>query len=235
MKGHIIKKLPIYFWINFFAYISIFISFAVFVFLNEGIVVGDKNAHIATIHFPQLFYFVLFCLIFGFPFVVTEVPSFLKFAWRKKFITVFTFILFFVIIHFNTLEHSYLLADNRHYTFYIWNKFYRKYNWFRYVLIPIYYFGFYALSSKLNVFYNKSFALTYFITTAIILVLQKMIEIRYFLIPYIFLRVQITKLSKWQIVLEFVIFNVINALTFNIFFTKDIYWPDFEEAQKLIW
>lgn len=138
-----------------------------------------------------------------------------------------------LIIRYNTIVHPYLLADNRHYTFYIWNRFYGKHLIIRYLLIPVYIFGLFVISKSLS----QSIGLKIFfvISTVLTICLQSLLEIRYFLIPFLILRLQSKRIIKKWSILEFIINIVINYVTFTIFFTREIKWDDFVEPQRLIW
>ncbi|CAK1597981.1 unnamed protein product [Parnassius mnemosyne] len=74
-----------------------------------------------------------------------------------------------------------------------------------------------------------------FDSTFVVVALQKMIDIRYFLVPYIILRLRFVRPTYEIVSFEFIWYLIINALTFNVFFTKEIYWKDFEYAQRIIW
>ncbi|KAJ8986259.1 hypothetical protein NQ317_009968 [Molorchus minor] len=148
----ILMNMPPEFILDCASYFSVFIALAVFIYDNGSIVVGDKTAHEAVIHIPQLFYFSIFCMIFAWPYFVCEVKSFIVFAIRHKLVIIASVVLGLVIVHFNTLVHPYLLADNRHYFFYIWNRFYGKYQFVRYVMVPVYIFAWYAI---IKMIYNK--------------------------------------------------------------------------------
>lgn len=234
-NGETLKKLKLKVWTNILVYLIILFSFGLFIIINGGITVGDKSAHVATLHIPQLFYFSLFCIIFGWPYLLENIPFFIKYVNRNKILTLLFIAAFAAAVYCNTLEHAYLLADNRHYTFYIWNRFYRQYYWFRYAIIPVYYFGICSLLLNINRNCNSLYALTYFCCVAMVLLLQKMIEIRYFFIPYIIFRINVKNVLWCQLLAEFVFYIVINIVTFDLFFTKNIYWPDFDYIQKLIW
>ena len=47
----------------------------------------------------------------------------------------------YVIIRYNTLVHPYLLADNRHYTFYVWKRFFEVHDMAKYAFAWIYILG----------------------------------------------------------------------------------------------
>lgn len=220
---------------NTYCYVITIVIFLVFVALNGSIVVGDKAAHKPVIHIPQLFYFSLFCLVFAWPHFINLIIPFMKYVSKQMLAIFFIIMSMIIIVHYNTLIHPYLLADNRHYTFYIWKRFYQNIIWFRYIITPVYLFGIYAI---INSVYNKkdvTFALFYIPCTIVVLILQKMIEVRYFLIPFIFLRSRIYCTSYKLLFMEMFTYLLINFVTLTIFFKKDIYWTDFDYAQKLIW
>lgn len=214
---------------------SILLSFAIFLYVNGSIVIGDKKAHEATIHVPQLFYFLLFYGVFGLSYVLAKFISTLKLIFSNKVNVILLSIIFAIIVHYNTIVHPYLLADNRHYTFYIWNRWFGKYDFAVYATIPIYIFLLFSLYDNLKDHNCISFLLPYCICVFLALALQKLVEIRYFLVPYIILRLRFARPSFKVVVMELLWYIAINVLTFNIFFTKEIKWTDFDEVQRIIW
>lgn len=137
-----------------------------------------------------------------------------------------------IVVRYNTIVHPYLLADNRHYVFYIWNRFYGR-SIVRYLLIPVYIFGLYVICKSLNgTIGSKIF---FFISTVLTICLQSLLEVRYFLIPFILLRLQTKNLNKKWSILEFIIHLAVNYITFTIFFMREIKWADFVEPQRIIW
>ncbi|KAL1612252.1 glucosyltransferase [Paraconiothyrium brasiliense] len=141
-----------------FPYIVLLIFFAGFVLWNGGVVLGDKSAHVATIHLPQMLYiwpyFVFFSLPLTFPSLLQPVLAVLPKQPRSlietnltgpstptapSFITAVLFNAFaFVAVHFNTIVHPYTLADNRHYVFYVF-RILLRHPIVRYLAIPVYY------------------------------------------------------------------------------------------------
>ncbi|XP_050314303.1 putative Dol-P-Glc:Glc(2)Man(9)GlcNAc(2)-PP-Dol alpha-1,2-glucosyltransferase [Anthonomus grandis grandis] len=235
--GRVLKKTTIDFWLNASCYIAVLIFFLVFCLLNGGIVVGDKNAHSVSINIPQIFYFSLFCLVFAWPYFLGEVFNFFKFARCNKLLIVGLIAIFGSIVHFNTIVHPYLLADNRHFIFYVWSRFYGKYWWFRYALIPIYIFSLYVIIKTL---WNKndfSFFFMFVVGVSALLISQSLLELRYFLVPYVIIRLKMKNLGKKRIhlCLEFFFYLVVNILTYNIFFKKTLYWSDIPYPQRIIW
>ncbi|EMF08435.1 glycosyltransferase family 59 protein [Sphaerulina musiva SO2202] len=137
--------------------ITIFLSFIIW---NGGVVLGDKSNHVATVNLPQMLYIWPFITFFSWPLLL---PRFLmaalallsrigqlahleplllfkrrNFLPRPHLILLFT-LLALAIIHFNTIIHPFMLADNRHYVFYIFKRLLRP-SWIRYLAAPIYIF-----------------------------------------------------------------------------------------------
>ncbi|CAH0403791.1 unnamed protein product [Chilo suppressalis] len=218
-----------------FTHCIILSSFVAFVYVNGSIVVGDKKAHEATLHIPQIFYFLLFYCVFGLPYVLTKTLSTFKLMITNKLKIVFLGLLFALIVHYNTVTHPYLLADNRHYTFYVWNRWFGKFDYAIYATIPLYVFLLCNLYDNLRNQNCISFLLPYSVCLFVVLALQKMIEVRYFLVPYIILRLRFVKASNLIIGFEFLWYLIINIVTFYLFFNKEILWKDFNYAQRLIW
>lgn len=216
-------------------YLIILIAFVIFILINGSIVVGDKTAHKASLHIPQLFYFSIFCLVFALPHMCLEVVSFIKFVFRNFFLTSAVIILGISIVHYNTLVHPYLLADNRHYTFYVWKRLYERYFYARYILVFVYTFAIYAIIQRTDGIKKFSFWITFIPGLVLVLALQKLIDVRYFFIPFIVLRLKFKTDNFLILIIEHILYLVINYITFKIFFTKEIMWDIFPEPQRLSW
>lgn len=212
-------------------YLMVCLIFIIFVYFNNGIVVGDKKAHVPVVHLCQVFYFAIFSLIFGFPHFISSLRDFLNAAIKNKWITLISLIACLLVIHFNTIAHPYLLADNRHYTFYFWKRIYEQYYLLKYFLAPLYLFGIYGITNNLDAFKIVQF----WVCTCLCLVPQKLLELRYFIIPYLMLRLEISFNNSWSTVIETSWFVLINCLTIYIFVTKEFYWPDSPAIQRIIW
>lgn len=231
----ILRKIDLQLVLDCLSYLSVLCSFLVFVYFNGSLVVGDKTAHEATIHIVQVFYFATFTLLFGWPHFVSSIVPFIKFSWRNKVFLAFSIAFCLCVVHFNTLIHPYLLADNRHYMFYVWNRLYGKYLFFRYAMIFIYIFAIYGILSKIWDSKDISFPLMYILCTVFVLVMQKLVEVRYYLFPYILFRIQIKKTTPTILALENLTYMAVNAFTLYMFFNKDIIWDTYDYPQRLIW
>ena len=139
-------------------YLTLLTLFASFILYNGGVVLGDKSNHIATLHLPQMFYIWPFIAFFSWPllypylltiplWLLAKLPATsplevnLIFKRRqllpRPWIAAVLVVLASVVVHFNTIVHPFTLADNRHYTFYVFRLLLRP-AWVRYAVIPIY-------------------------------------------------------------------------------------------------
>lgn len=100
---------------------------------------GDKTSHIATIHLPQLLYIWPFLVFFSWPVMLPQLSKLTPLSQRLPRLWVFLgmVIVATAVAHFNTIVHPFLLADNRHYMFYVF-KILRTHPWLYYALAPIY-------------------------------------------------------------------------------------------------
>lgn len=182
----------------------------------------------------QLFYYTLFVIIFAPSVVITHFSATIRSLTSRWHITLLVTGAAAAIVYSNTLVHPYLLADNRHYTFYVWNKFYGRYSLARYVIIPVYIFAgtliYHAVGNK-----SAGFKIMYGICATIAIALQRMIEVRYFLIPFLLLRLNTASIRLRWLLIELILYGLLNVAVFYVFATKEIYWSNYDFVQRLIW
>ena len=139
-------------------YMALILLFAGFVIWNGGVVLGDKSNHIATLHLPQILYiwpcFTFFSWPLLYPYLaalpmallakmpnVATLDVMLMFKRRHLAPRLWLLGLFVavscIVVHFNTIIHPFTLADNRHYTFYVFRLLMRP-SWMKYGVTPIY-------------------------------------------------------------------------------------------------
>ena len=132
--------------------------FAAFVAWNGGVVLGDKSNHIATLHLPQMLYIWPYFVFFSWPLIypylsvipiglyaqlshVAFLETMLIFKRRRLvprlWLVTTSVALACTAVHYNTVVHPFLLADNRHYMFYVFKLLMRPW-WMKYVVTPIY-------------------------------------------------------------------------------------------------
>ncbi|XP_076647875.1 alpha-1,2-glucosyltransferase Alg10 isoform X1 [Halictus rubicundus] len=215
-------------------YATVCSVFLLFVIWNKGIVVGDRAAHVPTIHLPQLFYFSAFISCFLWPYTITHWKSYINFLRIRWVLHLCLLGFLTVAIHFNTLVHPYMLADNRHYIFYFWNRLMGKYASFKYLLIPVYSFTLYTMFHRIN---HLRFAtqVNYTFMISMVMIPQLLVEPRYFIIPYILYRLLIQEPKNWQIIMETITTLTVNFLQFYIFVNKTFYWSNEPYPQRISW
>lgn len=179
-------------------------------------------------------YFSLFWFVFSVSHALSNIYETFSTIIRRWYIVLLTTGIFLIIVHYNTLVHPYLLADNRHYIFYIWNRFYGKYFWARYAIVPLYV---YALTSINHYLMYKSAGFKTMLTICIIAgcAFQKLLELRYFIIPYLLIRLNGNELKWRYLFIEFIVYMLINFGTFYIFFNYEIKWMDYDVMQRFMW
>lgn len=163
-------------------------------------------------------------------------PCTLKLISKERLIFIFLTGVCIVVVKWNTLVHPYLLADNRHYVFYIWQRFYHRYAWFRYAMCPVYVVALMTMQQGLK-HLRFSFKIMFWLAVVLALCFQRLLEFRYFLIPFVLFRLNTRPTAKSRLFywLELGFYIVLNALTFYIFLNKEIKWKDFKEPQRIIW
>uniref|UniRef100_A0A1Q3F5Q3 Dol-P-Glc:Glc(2)Man(9)GlcNAc(2)-PP-Dol alpha-1,2-glucosyltransferase n=1 Tax=Culex tarsalis TaxID=7177 RepID=A0A1Q3F5Q3_CULTA len=217
------------------------LAFIGFLWYNGSIVVGDKTAHVAALHLPQIFYFGLFFATFSPSHILGTIRRVVRFALKRWYVSCLCVALFIGVVHVNTIVHPYLLADNRHYTFYIWMRFYQRWPIAKFLPVPIYY-GILVLLGLILFTRGQGdqtvgFSLLWILATLASVALQQLIEVRYFILPFLVLRLLQTNVqtSTKLLALEVLSNVLINAVTFYIFSTKAVYWSDYTEPQRIIW
>ncbi|CAO3658524.1 unnamed protein product [Umbelopsis vinacea] len=223
-------------------YILSALLFGSFIYWNKGIVLGDHTAHVAGLHFPQLFYYVSFLTFFALPFMVDAkiMKSMVKQLQSVSPVRILSAaaigsgILY--LVHNHTYEHPYLLADNRHYSFYLWRKLYKRHWSVRYLLTPVYMacsWICYVISAPSFTFL---FLLAYIAATALTLVPSPLLEFRYFIIPFYVFLVHIRVPSKVSSLVAIAVYLCINAWTIWMFLHKGFIWDsEIGRVQRFIW
>lgn len=214
------------------------VGFLVFVFKNGGIVVGDKSSHVACFNIPQLFYFVAFSAVFSFPLLVPMIPKCSLFLTNFKAQCIFlaALLISLLAVHKYTYIHEYLLADNRHYPFYVWHKVYRRHWLVKYALVPGYLLAGWLLGNKLAVKQSFLWQLIYWVCVSVVLIPQKLFEFRYFIVPYLLYRLHMPVGSRVGLALELLLYSIVNAVTIHLFLNKPFVWdhePD--QIQRFMW
>ncbi|XP_066525258.1 dol-P-Glc:Glc(2)Man(9)GlcNAc(2)-PP-Dol alpha-1,2-glucosyltransferase [Hoplias malabaricus] len=212
------------------------LGFILFVFLNEGIVVGDRTSHEACLNFPQLFYFFSFTLVFSLPVSLCyhRFVRFMQFLRKHPLQFILMAAVSLLLVWKFTFVHKYLLADNRHFPFYVWKRIFQKHHLVPFLLVPGYLFAAWnfqdTLKSK-SLFWTLAFSVCLVAAT----VPQKLLEFRYFILPYLLYRVHVPLPSIPRLFFEFALYTAVNGATLYIFMFKTFHWPDSTAVQRFMW
>lgn len=204
------KSLVLPYFINFFL-------FFIYLIWNRSITLGDKSNHSLSIHGVQFFYMTFFLLLFSVPIWCSK--NFLRsYKLRCQLRPVKTFweiVGIMLTIRYFTKIHPFLLADNRHYTFYLFRRLIGnsrkliKYG----LMAPIYHFSTFVYMELMRpnelTFHaiipipiketiHLPVQLTHISWTALLLctfltiIPSPLFEPRYYILPYFFWRIFIT-------------------------------------------
>ncbi|RMD41752.1 hypothetical protein DV735_g3348, partial [Chaetothyriales sp. CBS 134920] len=190
--------------------ISLLTTFIGFVIGNGGVVLGDKSNHVATLHLSQMLYFWPAVVFFSWPALLPSLFTLLtsKEQARTRFprtiIVLGLLAIFAFVVYFNTIVHPFILADNRHYTFYVFRIL--RQTWIRYAAVPIYlicgWLCIHALGKPAH--QGKApneedirvgWVIVFLISTTLSLVTAPLVEPRYFLIPWLIWRMNLPAIS----------------------------------------
>ena len=219
-----------------FFYIITVLIFLGFVYINEGIVVGDRSHHTACLNFPQIFYFISFTCVFAFPYIITpsRIMSFIK-SLISHYIKAFVIVLIsLLLIHYFTYVHVYMLSDNRHFTFYVWSKIYNRHYLIKYLMTPLYMYSYWSCLSLLG-HKDDIWKIIFGICIVAATVPQKLLEFRYFILPYIIFRLNIKEGSWLQLSAEMLLSIFINCTAVYLFVNKPFKWENSMELQRFMW
>lgn len=245
------------------------LAFGTFLIWNGSIVLGDKSNHQAGLHAMQLPYLALFISFFAWPYLfalgggifgparcaVQAVSS------RSRFIALAAIVVCTTVaVRWGTVFHPFLLADNRHYAFYFRRRL-LAFPLTRYVLVPFYALSMLIWGSALARTRSLPWILGLVGCSALVLVPSPLLEPRYFVVPYLILRlnlpVQINRgsgenqtarlhskpppnsassLARISVAIEFAWAMVINAVTMYMFLFRPFAWPqEPERRQRFMW
>ncbi|EHY52988.1 glucosyltransferase [Exophiala dermatitidis] len=125
--------------LDLWPHLCLLVAFGAFVAWNGGVVLGDKDNHVATIHLAQMLYIWPLIVFFSWPVLLPQFATFSKQHRLPRLSTSLAVLaLMLITVHFNTVIHPFTLADNRHYTFYVFRILRRHWS-LKYAAVPVYF------------------------------------------------------------------------------------------------
>lgn len=217
------------------------IIFTGFVVWNDGITLGDKTNHTVSFHLVQIWYCLVFVVFLNCAMLPRNfVASYLRTGFGNTKRVLLSLVLFgglYLVIRNTTIVHPFLLADNRHHTFYIWRKIINRYSWSRYALIPAYHFATVMTLTKMRKL-NAVVTLAYFGSLFCTLVPSPLIEPRYYILPVLFFRCLTSppdNQRESRLKLEWLFQIAFNLGLFVVFIGFSFPWPNEPDLQRIIW
>lgn len=220
------------------AYLVPILGFVAFLMWNQGsVVLGDRENHAMVFHLPQLGYFFAFALVFGWPVVLREIivngPRLVRSPAVLAGAAVATAFGLYAV-HTHTYVHPFMLADNRHYTFYVWRRIINARPWARYALVPVYVGSGTIWIQALARRRNALWILGWLLATSLILVPSPLIEPRYMVVPYILMRISVDAGERCALI-EIAWNALVDITTLGIFLYRPFHWAGSPELQRFMW
>ncbi|XP_073026341.1 dol-P-Glc:Glc(2)Man(9)GlcNAc(2)-PP-Dol alpha-1,2-glucosyltransferase isoform X2 [Primulina eburnea] len=226
---------------TFSPFFVIFTAFVAFVCWNGSIVLGAKDAHSVSPHFSQLLYYSLVSALFTVPahFSLQQAAVLFRQLSRNKmlsfFLSIVALTICFLSVKIFSIAHPYLLADNRHYPFYLWRKII-NYHWStKYLMVPLYVYSMFSIVANLAKGQKKIWVMVYILACAGALIPTPLIEFRYYTVPFYFLilHTRIDDNKSWLILGT--IYLAINCFTMFMFLFQPFSWSHEAGTQRLMW
>lgn len=208
----------------------------VFVYINDGIVVGDREEHTVNANFPQILYFSLFTGILTLPHLISQRAQLTNFALQNKFLSIFIFLSCFFIVLFNTVAHHYNLNDPHHFTHHFLNYVYYN-TLYALSLVPLYTICWLYIIDNSVRSIGKFMTAMFFLILAANLIPQLLLEFRYYVPGFLIFRMKLFS-TKWRVLLgEFAVCLLINTLTISLFLIRPTLFPldNIQGTQILMW
>lgn len=225
--------------------------FMAFIRYNGGITFGDKLNHQVSLHLVQVFYCWTFVGGLTLPlwFNRQTMRDYFKFSVGKYGICLIPTVLTFFAIHWIvtnfTIVHPFLLADNRHYTFYIYRRILSK-PIAKYLVVPVYHFFTWLIpyvllknspSNPVKLSYVG--VLAFIVSTILTIIPSPLFEPRYYIVPLVLFRIFsqpfVMGAQRKVHYQEFVWYLFINAVVYIVFFSYEFTWVTEVGKQRIIW
>lgn len=211
-----------------------------FVAQNGSIVVGDHSNHQVAAHWSQLAYLsAVTAATSGFGFGSAVSMSSLKaFAadcfgsCRSVLLLLASLALTAYVLHQYSLAHPFLLADNRHYTFYIWKRFLSR-PWFKEALAPVYIYATWCCWCR-NSAHSGLWVLIWWVAAVLTLVPAPLLEPRYWTTAVLMAHLHAPEHTWLSLVATSSAFLLVNLVTLGIFVYRPFAWPGGEVA-RFMW
>ncbi|KAG7391229.1 glucosyltransferase [Phytophthora pseudosyringae] len=223
-------------------FVVIVAGFIGFLLTNGGIVVGDKSNHEVTFHGAQVLYFIVVAASgFGLSLIAPSqlkkcIGSVRRYSGSGRGVLSMIFLLAVTVgvVHCFSPVHKFMLADNRHYTFYVWRKFFLKHELAKFLPSPFYLFFGWRCWDELDRRRSPLWKLVYALAVCLVLIPSPLVEPRYYCVPFIILHLNTGNQSAFHLWVVTAVYMGVNALTLYIFMYRPYNWVDGSTA-RFMW
>ncbi|XP_072959372.1 dol-P-Glc:Glc(2)Man(9)GlcNAc(2)-PP-Dol alpha-1,2-glucosyltransferase isoform X1 [Typha angustifolia] len=225
----------------FAPFAMVLVSFVTFIIWNGSIVLGAKEAHVVSPHFAQILYFGLVSASALAPlhFTTSQIAKLCQLFRNNKIVGSFLVLTALstssVAVHWFSIAHPYLLADNRHYPFYIWRKVIQAHWIMKYLLIPIYVYSWFSIINVLGEVQKRIWVLLFGLSVALVLVPAPLIEFRYFTIPFVLLTLHSPIIGNSKLLVMVSVYVVVDIFTLAMFLFRPFHWEHEIGTQRFMW
>lgn len=137
------------------------------------------------------------------------------------------------VLH-GTVAHPYLLADNRHYTFYLWKDLLGPYPALRLALAPAYGAAAHEVSARLTRKGGTLLAAGFLVCAAAALLPAGLLELRYFTVPALLFAAHVRP-PHWGVsAVQALCFAAVNVVTLHVLCDRPFEWTDGSVA-RFMW
>ncbi|KAF8702946.1 hypothetical protein HU200_032450 [Digitaria exilis] len=227
--------------IAFAPFVVAMLAFVSFIIWNGGIVLGAKEAHAVSPHFAQFLYFGLVAAAALLPWhcTLSQVLDLFHLSEKNRTCSYLAVLmglgLSFIAVHFFSIAHPYLLADNRHYTFYVWRKIIQV-NWMmKYTLIPLYMFSWFSIINILGKSQTRIWVLSFVLSVALVLVPAPLVEFRYYTIPFVILVLHSPVIGNSKLLALGLLYAAVDMFTLVTFLFRPFHWEHEPGTQRFMW
>jgi alpha-1,2-glucosyltransferase len=221
---------------------AVLAAFAAFLAWNGGVAVGDRANHGAVRHLAQPLYLALYATLALAPAFWTPAAlgasraALRRRAKRAPWATLAALAGAAAAaagaVGFGTLVHPFLLADNRHYTFYLWRRVVGAAPWARYALIPAYLHSLGALRRGLAHRHPLRAALLG-AAACLVVVPAHLVELRYFTLPVLAALLLLRTPPPRQLAAVVALWAAADAAALWVFLARPFVWGDGSVARFL--
>lgn len=232
-------------------------AFAGFLVWNGGsVVLGDKQHHAPVLHAAQPAYWLLLTALAHHPLLPLDPTAWhglLRWAWNDCGLLRFGALLggAALALHRGTLSHPFLLADNRHYTFYLWRRGFARFPHLNLCLLPLYALSAHWVCARVYEGANPNGSSSSFVilglsgnnslkaallalAAALVLLPAHLLEPRYWTTPLVVALLEMPPPSPIDLNIATLGFAALNLVTVHMFLHHPFKWGDGSVA-RFMW